>query len=170
MSDETAIATGPVEPGVKLPKEVKKMLAEVGRSTNTDMVFGETRVVGDHALIPVGRVSYGGGGGGGMAEPTTDEQGGGANGMGLMVNARPLGVIKITGDKVDWVPTVDVGMLATIGAVVAGVMAILFMSGRNTKLRAKASHASAPASASLMGLASELAHLVSKMRSKAASS
>jgi uncharacterized spore protein YtfJ len=169
MSDETAIVPGPAKGPVKLPKDVKKMLAEVGRDTNTDMVFGETRVVGDHALIPVARVSYGGGGGGGMAEATELEQGGGGNGMGIMVNARPIGVIKITGEKVEWVPTVDVGMLATIAAVVAGAMAILFMVGHNKKLSAKVSHtSSAPAAAGLVGLASEAVHLIGKLRSKAA--
>jgi hypothetical protein len=103
-----------------------------------------------------------------MSEATELEQGGTGNGMGLMVNARPIGVIKITGDKVDWVPTVDVGMLATIGALVAGVLAILFMVGRNKKLSAKVTHAtSAPAAAGLVGLASEAVHLIGKIRSKA---
>ena len=168
MSDETAVESVSAKSHAKLPKEVEKMLAHVARSTNTDMVFGETRTVGDHALIPVARVMYGGGGGG-MSEAAADEPAGAGTGMGISVVARPVGVIKVTGDKVEWVPTVDVGMLATVGAVVAGAMAILFMIGRNKKLGAKVTHASAPPSASLMGLASEVAHLVARMRSKAAS-
>jgi uncharacterized spore protein YtfJ len=172
MSDETAIVPERVKQGAKLPKEVEKMLAEVGRSTNTDMVFGATRVVGDHVLIPVARVMYGGGGGGGVTEGTDDEPAGHGNGMGLSVVARPIGVIKVTGDKVDWVPTVDVGALATIAAIVAGTMAILFMLGWNRKLTAKAA-VPAPALApapGIVGIASDAIRLVSKLRSHAAAS
>jgi uncharacterized spore protein YtfJ len=170
MSDETTAIvseTTDAKPRVKLPKEVQKMLADVGRDTNTDMVFGETRVIGDHALIPVGRVMYSGGGGGGASEATGEGPAGTGSGMGLMVNARPIGVIKITGDRVDWVPTVDVGLLATIGAIVAGALAVLFMVGHNRKLSAKVNHA-APArggASALVGLASEGVRLLQKARS-----
>lgn len=172
MSDETAMVaeTGHDTPRVKIPKAVQKLLAEVGRDTNTDMVFGETRVIGDHALIPVGRVSYGGGGGGGASEGSADEPAGTGTGMGMMVNARPIGVIKITGDKVDWVPTVDVGLLATIGAVVAGVLAVLFMIGRNKTLAVKTSHAAPAGSSGLIGVAGDAVRLIGSLRSHAKAS
>ena len=166
MSDETAIVseTTDVKPRVKLPKEVQKMLAEVGRDTNTDMVFGATRVIGDHALIPVGRVMYSGGGGGGASEASAQAPAGTGSGMGLMVHARPIGVIKITGDRVDWLPTVDVGLLSTIGAIVAGSLAVLFMIGRNKQLTAKVGHPAAGAGHALSGVASEAIKLLHKIR------
>jgi uncharacterized spore protein YtfJ len=174
MSDETTNVTElePKAPRVKIPKEVQKLLADVNRDTNTDMVFGETRVIGDHALIPVGRVSYGGGGGGGASEGSEEAPAGTGTGMGVMVNARPIGVIKVTGNKVEWIPTVDVGLLATIGAVVAGALAILFMLGRNRKLAVKAvpapaAHAGAGA---LVGVAGEAIKLLGSMRSHAKAS
>ena len=102
-----------------------------------------------------------------MSEAAADESADGGSGMGISVAARPIGVIKVTGDKVEWIPTVDVGLLATVGAVVAGVIAILFMVGRNKTLGAKVTPKSPP-SAGLFGLASEAVHLVTKMRSHSA--
>jgi len=116
--------------------ELVRVFEHIGDEANTDMVFGESRVMGDHVIIPVARVRYGGGAGAGGGERERDPEAEHAAvasegvGGGFGVSAVPMGAIDVTNDRVAWSPLVDWGRLATIWSVVSG-MALLMVLARN---------------------------------------
>jgi uncharacterized spore protein YtfJ len=82
-------------------------------------VFSEPYQLDDVTIIAVARISGGAGGGGG--EGTDDEQSGGGFGTGFGLHAKPVGVYRIRGGKVDWRPTVDVNQVIRGSQILTGV-------------------------------------------------
>lgn len=119
--------------GKATAEDVIRVLEHLGDDVNTDIVFGESRVMGEHVLIPVARVRYGGGGGaGGSTERSAETQREGTAGEGVGggfgVSAVPVGAIDVTNERVVWSPLVDWNRLAMIWSVVAGLGILMMLS------------------------------------------
>src|SRR5437867_10276811 len=91
---------------------VSKLAERVSGSASVDVVYGESRQVGDKTVIPVAKVEYffGAGAGGGVG-PANDNgakmgRGGGGGGAGV-VRVRPIGVLEVTTDGTRMVPALD---------------------------------------------------------------
>lgn len=97
-------------------------------------VFAEPYSQNGVTVIAAARVSGGGGGGGGQ-----DGKGQQGEGGGFGVQARPAGVYVIKGDKVSWMPAVDVNRLVPMMSFVA--VTYMLMRVRLAKIKAKAPHA-----------------------------
>ncbi|WP_236791088.1 spore germination protein GerW family protein [Amycolatopsis sp. GM8] len=80
-------------------------------------------------LVPAAVVSGGAGGGNGQ-----DEKGQEGEGGGFGVGARPVGAYLINGDRVGWLPAVDVNRLV----MTVGVVAIAYLVTRAQIVRARA--------------------------------
>jgi uncharacterized spore protein YtfJ len=97
---------------------------EQARDTLTvKRVFGDPYEAGGCLVVPVASVRGGGGGGGG-----TDTSGNGGSGGGFGTSARPVGVYRIKGDEVTWLPAVDSTRIAVLGEVVAIVALLVLRS------------------------------------------
>jgi uncharacterized spore protein YtfJ len=112
--------------------DVVDRLIEQLRSSGVDAVFGETRHIGRHTLIPVASITYGLGFGFGRgrgrdrpAEPSEGSGEGEGEGGGGMVRVRPLAVVVIDGDTVRVRPVVDVNRLVFAAVVLFGLSAVL---------------------------------------------
>lgn len=107
------------------------IMSHIGRKMSVRTVYGEPTILGDHAVIPVAEVKYGGGGGWGGGHGPTAElpegetaeefQGEGEGmGMGFGVSARPIGALDITADGVHWAPVFEWGKIVQIWSLVTG--------------------------------------------------
>ncbi|RJQ53287.1 MAG: sporulation protein [Actinobacteria bacterium] len=103
---------------------VRELVQEISQNVKAETVFGESRQIGDKVVIPVASIGYGGGGGGGMAPQTEREEGGTGGGGGLGIKAKPLGVVVVTQDTVEWLPTLDATRVVITGFIVA-IVAVL---------------------------------------------
>ncbi|MHB0975744.1 MAG: spore germination protein GerW family protein [Candidatus Aquicultorales bacterium] len=106
----------------KLSEIIDKLSAALGSNGGAQLVFGETRMVGEKAIIPVAKVGYGFGGGGGTGKAPQAETGEGA-GFGGGINLKPVGFIEITPAGVVYRPVFDLTALLTTGLVIIGVLA-----------------------------------------------
>ncbi|MCL6472389.1 MAG: hypothetical protein K6T91_06205 [Firmicutes bacterium] len=105
---------------------VKDVMARVS-GTNVEMIFGESRQIGDKVVIPVGKICYrwGSGGGKGRGGPKPEAEGEGEGfGLGMKVNVVPIGFITVTADKVKYEPIVDIGPVMKIGGLVLSLAAL----------------------------------------------
>ena len=98
--------------------QVDEILSKAGTSGAVKRVFGEPIERDGVTVVPVARIMQGGGGG----EGTNQDAEGGGGGFGLI--ARPVGVYRIEGGDVTWVPAVDVTRVA-IGGQIVGIVALL---------------------------------------------
>lgn len=87
---------------------------------DSDMVFGETRVFGDEAIIPVSRISYGLGGGGGKGAMRGKSEEGEGQGFGIGVKAKPIGYIQIKSGETSYRPILDLNTISLIVAPILG--------------------------------------------------
>lgn len=81
-------------------------------------VFGEPIQSDGAMIIPAARVRGGAGGGTGPIADETSRPAGEGGGFG--VTARPAGVYVVKGDKVRWIPSVDVNRIIAGAQFVAG--------------------------------------------------
>jgi len=103
----------------QLIKEIKESLE---KSANTKSIFGDVMKVEDISIIPVGSFTMKGGGGGGFGsmrlkteaeseeEIKSDEAGaksGKGGGLGLTVDVKPVGYIKIKDGIAEYVEIID---------------------------------------------------------------
>lgn len=113
-------------------KLLSSVLERLRDTASVNVVFGESRVIGEKTIIPVALVSYafGAGSGGGSAGPESETMHGvgGGSGGGGKVKVRPLGVLEVTPRRTMVVPTVDVTRLATLAII--GILAIFFLHRR----------------------------------------
>lgn len=97
-------------------------------------VFGEPVVKNGTTVIPVARIIGGAGGGGeGTLTPVTGDAPGETptrvpGGAGFGLAARPAGVYVLQGDKVRWVPALDVGRVIVGMQIVAIVLLLTVRS------------------------------------------
>ena len=98
-------------------------------------MFGEPFEKNGVTIIPVATVMGGGGGGEG---PVSDEDGGGSgSGGGFGLNARPIGIYVIRGDRVEWEETTDRTRVMLGWQIVAtlSVLALRSMFKQRSKTR-----------------------------------
>lgn len=107
-------------------EEMLDKLQTMRDSANVDKVFGEPKIIGEKAIIPVAQVSYGFGGGYGEGKgPGTEEDSetrqrigrGGDRGGGVSVT--PKAVLEVTPAQTRVVPIVDVTRVAMTGMLLA---------------------------------------------------
>jgi uncharacterized spore protein YtfJ len=84
-------------------------------------VFGEPYEKNGVTIIPAANVRGGGGGGG---EEANEHGGKGGAGGGFGLVARPVGAFVIKGEKVSWMPAIDVNRII-LGAQILVIVAIL---------------------------------------------
>ena len=94
-----------------------KVIDDVKELMERAVVFGPPYEKNGLTVIPAARVMGGGGGG----ESPTNEKG---SGGGVGVQARPAGAFVVKGEKVRWVPAVDVNRMILVGQLV-GIVALL---------------------------------------------
>ena len=106
--------------------EVKQLIKEIKenleKSANTKSIFGDVMKVDDISIIPVGSFTMKGGGGGGFGsmgskteteseeESKSDEVGtksGQGGGLGLTIDVKPVGYIKIKDGVAEYVEIID---------------------------------------------------------------
>lgn len=106
--------------------EVKQLIKEIKenleKSANTKSIFGDVMKVDDISIIPVGSFTMKGGGGGGFGsmgskteteseeESKSDEAGtksGKGGGLGLTIDVKPVGYIKIKDGVAEYVEIID---------------------------------------------------------------
>ncbi|HEY3373576.1 MAG TPA: spore germination protein GerW family protein [Candidatus Aquicultor sp.] len=110
-----------------------KIIKQLG-ATNVEMIFGESRQIGDKVVIPVGKIQYGWGGGGGRGaacgkkgeEATGQQPEGEGQGMGMGVVVKPLGYITVTSDRVTYEPIIDFSPVLMIMAPLLGLALLKF--------------------------------------------
>src|SRR5574340_1222928 len=99
-------------------KLLASVLERLRDTASVNVVFGESRVIGDKTIIPVALASYffGAGSGGGSAGPEDQAMHGmgGGSGGGGKVRVRPLGVLEVTAGRTRMIPVADVTRLATL--------------------------------------------------------
>lgn len=103
---------------------VTEPIENMMKRLTVNTVFGEPIKEGDQTVIPVANVSYGfgfgGGWGSGVAEVEDDAQPanageGGGQGGGAAGKAKPVGVMRITAEGVDFEPVTDPKKIALAG-------------------------------------------------------
>ena len=104
--------------------EVEELFAQARDAMTVKKVFGEPIEHDGITLLPVAKVRGGAGGGSGEAP---DEKGKGWGG-GYGISARAMGTYVIKGDKVRFVPAVDVDRVILVSGLVA--MTLLWTIGK----------------------------------------
>ena len=102
---------------------VDRIFEQVRDTLTVKRVFGEPYEVEGCLVVPVASVRGGGGGGGG-----SDTAGNGGSGGGFGTSARPVGVYRIRGDEVTWLPAVDSTRVVVLGEIVAIVALLVLRS------------------------------------------
>ncbi|HZD60995.1 MAG TPA: spore germination protein GerW family protein [Anaerolineae bacterium] len=116
---------------------INRVMAQIDKA-NVEVIFGESRQIGDKVIIPVGKVSYGWGAGGGRGmapgkEAGQEEGEGEGGGLGMGVKIKPIGYITVTPDQVTYNPIVDVSQMMMIFSPLLGLLFLQFfkvMAGR----------------------------------------
>lgn len=105
------------------PATVGRILEQARETITVKRVFGKPYASEGCLVVPVAAVRGGGGGGGGG-----DTAGNSGTGGGFGVSARPVGVYRIRGEEVTWMPAVDVTRIVVLGEVVAIVALLVLRS------------------------------------------
>ena len=103
------------------PATVGRILEQARDTITVKRVFGEAYASEGCLVVPVAAVR---GGGGGVGDPAGNS--GRVGGLG--VSARPVGVYRIRGEEVTWMPAVDATRIAVLGEVVAIVALLVLRS------------------------------------------
>ena len=126
---------------VKNPAEglLSTILERVQARANAEVIYGESRTVGDKTIIPVGTVMYGFGAGGGAGtgpsasksgatETSTGSGGGGGGG----VRVHPVAILEVSGGQTKVIPVLDWTRIITTLITVLAPMIImrLFRKGK----------------------------------------
>lgn len=109
----------------------EEMLADARDIMTVKRVFGEPYQSNGVTVIPAASIRGGLGGGEGEGNDTTPSGRGGGMGM----TARPIGVYEIRGDKVTWVPAIDLSKIIFTGQVVVITALLVLRSALKRKPR-----------------------------------
>lgn len=101
---------------------LKEFVGKGQEAMTVRRVFGEPYVQNGVTVVPAARIRGAVGGGGG--DDKTDTHQGEGEGGGLMINAAPVGVYVIRGEKVTWVPSFDLNRVI-LGAQITAVVALI---------------------------------------------
>jgi uncharacterized spore protein YtfJ len=102
--------------------DLKEFVSKGQETMTVRRVFGEPYVQNGVTVVPAARIRGAVGGGGG--DDKTDTHQGEGEGGGLMINATPVGVYVIRGEKVTWVPSFDLNRVI-FGAQITAVVALI---------------------------------------------
>ncbi len=129
--------------------EIKKLIAEIKenieKTANVKSIFGDVKKVDNVSIIPVASVRFQGGGGGGfgemeakkkekpepLEEPETEKEGvkkgksGKGGGLGIKVDASPVGYIEIKDDNAKFVDILDKTKIILTGLKVFMIVFII---------------------------------------------
>jgi len=103
---------------------IQQIKTNIEKTADTTAVFGEAKKIGNVSIIPVASIRVHGGGGGSFEEPSITEKvekppkeeksekdkptkSGKAGGLGLKIDADPVGYIEIKGDEARFVEVVN---------------------------------------------------------------
>jgi uncharacterized spore protein YtfJ len=100
---------------------VERILGPARDALTVKRVFGEAYESEGCLVVPVAAIRGGGGGGGGRAPDAST-----GSGAGFGLSARPVGVYRIKGDQVTWVPAADTTRVILVGQLV-GIVALLVL-------------------------------------------
>jgi len=120
MFSGESVGAGGGRPGERV---LESMLGEARDSVTVKRVFGEAYASEGCLVVPVAAIRSGGGGGIGG-----DAAGNGGTGGGFGLSARPVGVYRIKGEEVSWLPAVDATRVAVLGEVVVIVALLVLRS------------------------------------------
>ncbi|MGC9336572.1 MAG: hypothetical protein ACP5EQ_00460 [Candidatus Cloacimonadia bacterium] len=121
---------------------IQQIKTNIEKTANTTAVFGEIKKIGNISIIPVASIRLKGGGGGGFGEPSGSEKPeqpqkaekpekeepvakGKGGGLGLKVDAEPVGYIEIKGDEARFVEVVNKTKLYLRAIKYAGIFFVL---------------------------------------------
>lgn len=104
--------------------QIDDLFAGAKDAITVKKVYGDPYQSNGVTVIPA--ASLRGGFGGGEGEGSGDTPAGRGGGMGI--SARPIGVYQIKGDRVTWVPAVDVSRIVVMGQVVVIVAMLVLRS------------------------------------------
>ena len=99
-------------------KRLEDLINKARNSIAVGRVYGKPIEKDGVTVIPAARVKGGVGGGGGGGQLDSEDINGG-QGFGFGINAKPVGVYVIKGDKVSWRPAIDVTKIILTGCGVA---------------------------------------------------
>jgi uncharacterized spore protein YtfJ len=108
---------------------VTSMLDRIKGTAHVEVVYGESRTVGDKTIIPVAVVAYGfgGGAGGGLAPSQNGERAasGGGGGGGGGVRVQPVAVLEVTDGDTRLVPVLDWTRILTTTITFLGLWMVI---------------------------------------------
>ena len=108
--------------------DVREVLAISRGAMSAKLVFGEPFRKDGVTVIPAARV-WGGAGGGDQPKSRSAP---GGHGGGFGVRAKPAGVYVVRGQKVQWMPAVDVNQIV-LGCQLLGVVVLLALGRRRRR-------------------------------------
>ena len=123
-----------IQPPPETDEALRHVIDQVTTNAKAEVAFGAPRVIGEHTLIPVARVSYGfGSGSGGGSGPATASDaasraitpGGFGSGAAGGLTVRPFAIIAVEPGGVRVLPIVDVqSMLARVFGCAAAALIV----------------------------------------------
>ena len=116
--------------------EIEDVVNGVRDTLSVKRVFGEPYEKDGVTIIAAASVRGGAGGGKGVGQGPSDQGKGSGSGTGFGMNARPVGIYVIRGDKVRFQPAVDVNRIV-LGAQLVAALAFITVRAI-VKARAKA--------------------------------
>lgn len=110
---------------MKTEDRLAEIIREIEKDSNIETIVGERIEKGPVTVIPIGRVTKAGGLGAGGESPSEDKPEQSGYGMGYTRQIEPMGYITIKDGEVKYEPIVNVGKLAVIGMVFAGIAGLM---------------------------------------------
>ena len=108
---------------------VRPVFDKFSKHKDVTLIYGEPISYEKQCIVPVAKLNYsfGGGGGGGNTLNTEEEEAsfGEGEGGGGIISVRPLGVYKMTADRLQFKLVIDVKFLVTIFSVLTLGMTLL---------------------------------------------
>jgi uncharacterized spore protein YtfJ len=92
---------------------VNQLLDRIKSGDSVDVVYGESRQMGNKTVIPIAVAMYGFGAGAGegrspgLGDNGSNAASGGGGGGGAMVRVQPVGVLEISEDQTRMIPVID---------------------------------------------------------------
>lgn len=110
---------------------VTQLLDRIKGGASVDVVYGESRQVGNKTVIPVAVAMYGFGAGAGegkspgLGDNGSNAAAGGGGVGGAMVRVQPVGVLEISDDQTRMIPVIDWTRVITTALTLAGAWMIV---------------------------------------------
>jgi uncharacterized spore protein YtfJ len=106
---------------------VSEVLDRIRASARVEVVYGESREIGDKTIIPVAVVAYAfvAGAGEGAGEEGAESGAGRGGGGGGAVRVHPVGVLEVTADETRLVPILDWTRIITAGITFLGLWLVV---------------------------------------------